>query len=66
MTWEDNFSYYQEMIFDVTSLEFEMYSKLFIEVPNLEVEKFYSLVKATNKPLWERCVHLELFFTVGY
>ena len=49
--WEDNFSYYQEMILDVIGPEFGMYSLSSIEVPNLEVEIFYSLLDATNKPL---------------
>ena len=26
ITWEDNFSYYQEMVFDATKPEFGMYS----------------------------------------
>ena len=51
VTWEDNLSRYQEMIFDTTGHEFGMYSEPSEEVPNPDDERFYSLLKAMNKPL---------------
>ena len=33
-TWEDNFSRYEEMILNIASLEFGIYSQPSIEVPN--------------------------------
>ena len=49
--WEDNLSRYQEMIFDVASHEFRMYFELSEEIPNLDDERFYSLLEAVNRPL---------------
>ena len=48
------------MILDVVGPEFRMYFEPSIEVPNLDNERFYELLKATIKPLWEGCVHSKL------
>ena len=44
--------------------EFGMYSKPSEEVPNLDDRRFYNLLKAVNRPLWEGCVYSQLFFAV--
>ena len=64
MTWEDNLCRYQEMIFHATGREFGMYSKPLEEVPNPNDERFYSLLEAVNRPLWEGCVHSQLSLVV--
>ena len=51
VTWKDNLSRYLGMIFDATGHEFEMYFKPSEEVPNLDDERFHSLLEAVNMPL---------------
>ena len=51
VTWKDNFSLYPEMTLDAVSPDFGLYSQPSFEVPNLDTEKFYRMLKATNRPL---------------
>ena len=46
MTWEDNLSRYQGMIFYATGHEFGMYFEPLKEAPNPNDERFYSLLEA--------------------
>ena len=57
VTWEDNFSCYQQMIFYADGYEFGIYSEPSEKVPNSDTEIFYSLLKGVNRPLWEGCVY---------
>ena len=52
------------MIFDAAGHEFEMYFKPSEEFPNSDDERFHSLLKVVNRPLWERCVHSQLSLIV--
>ena len=51
VTWEDNLSCYQQMIFDAAGHEFEIYSEPSEKVPNSDTEIFYSLLEGVNRPL---------------
>ena len=57
VTWEDNLSRYQRMIFDVASQDFGMYFEPSKEVPNPNIERFYNLLEAINRTLSEEYVH---------
>ena len=46
---EDNLSCYQGMIFNAASHEFGMYFEPLEEVPNLNDERFYSLLEPVNR-----------------
>ena len=50
VTWEDNLSYYQRMIFYVVGHEIGIYSEPSEEVPNPDAKRFYSLLKTVNRP----------------
>ena len=52
------------MIFYAAGHEFGMYSELSKEAFNSVAEKFYSLLEAVNKPLWEGCVYSLLSLVV--
>ena len=52
------------MIFDVAGQEFGTYSESSKELPNPDDQRFYSLLEAVNKPLWEGCVHSQLSLAV--
>ena len=52
------------MIFYAAGHEFGMYSEPSKEDPNLDDQKFYSLLEAVNMPLWEGCVYSQLFLVV--
>ena len=52
------------MIFDVASHEFRMYFELSEEIPNLDDERFYSLLEAVNRPLWKGCMPFQMFLPV--
>ena len=41
-----------------------MYSKSSKELPNPDDQRFYSLLKVVNRPLWEGCVHSQLSLAV--
>ena len=41
-----------------------MYSRPSEAVPNMDNERFYSLLETVNRPLWERCVHFQLSLAV--
>ena len=59
-----NLSCYYGIIFYDAGHEFGMYSQPSEEVPNPDIERFYSLLKIVNKSLWEGYMHSQLFFTV--
>ena len=40
VTWEDNYSHYEEMILDADSHNFGLYSQSSIEVPNPRMKDF--------------------------
>ena len=62
VTWEDNLSYYQRMIFDVVGHEFGMYSEPSEETANPDAERFYSLSEAINKPFIGRVCTFAVVF----
>ena len=64
LTWKDNLNHDQEMIFDAVGHEFRMYSEPLEKVPNLDDERFYSLLDAVNRPLQEGCMHAQLSLAV--
>ena len=35
-----------------------------MDVSNPEIERFYTLLDAANRPLWEGCVHLEFSLNI--
>ena len=51
VTWEDNLSHYQKMIFYAVSHEFGVYSEPSEEIPNSDDVRFYNLLGAVNMPL---------------
>ena len=60
VTWEDNLSCYQVMIFYTIDHEFRMHSEPSEKVSNPDIERFYSLFEIVHRPLWEGCVHSQL------
>ena len=54
VTWENNLSRYQKMIFDTAGYKFGMYSEPLEEVPNPDYGRFYSLLEAVNKLFMKR------------
>ena len=65
MSWEESSGRYQEMIYDVVGPEFRTFRDSEAEQePNVQAARFYSLLKAANKPLWDGCVHSELSLAV--
>ena len=41
-----------------------MYSESSEELPNPNDKRFYSILEAVNKPLWEGCMHSQLSLVV--
>ena len=51
VSWEDNLSHYQEMIFDAAGHEFRKYFEPSEKVPNSNNKRFYNLLEVVNRPL---------------
>ena len=64
VTWEDNRSRYQGMIFDAAVHDFGIYLEPFEEVPNPDDERLYSLLGAVDRPLQEGYVHFQLSLAI--
>ena len=51
------------MIFDAIGHECGMYSEPLEKVPNPNAKRFYGLLEAVNRPLWEGCLHSQFVFS---